>query len=79
MIALQESEKEEVVETAKFCGMMNDFFDCTNVRSTTEHIRKRNTLIRPYTSSEDERFPWLLEKFIKYLDDWKESVLTRPF
>ena len=78
MIALQESEKEEVVETAKFCGMMNDFFDCTNVRSTTEHIRKRNPFIRPYTSSEDERFSWLLEKFIKYLDDWKESVSTRP-
>ncbi len=26
MIALQESRKEEVLETAKFCGMMNDFF-----------------------------------------------------
>ena len=32
MIALQESGKEEVLEPAKFCGMMNDFFNCTNVR-----------------------------------------------
>jgi hypothetical protein len=76
MLALQESEKE-VMDTAKFCGMMNYLFDCTNVRSTTEHIMKRNPFIRSYTSSEDERFSWLLEKFIKYLDDWKESVSNR--
>ena len=37
MIALQDSGREEVLETAKFCGMMNDFFDCTNVTSLTEH------------------------------------------
>ena len=78
MIALQESEKEEVVETAKFCGMMNDFFDCTNVRSTTEYIRKRNPFIKPYTSPEDERFSWLLEKFVKYINHWKQCVSTRP-
>ena len=46
MIALQESGKEDVQETARFCGMINDFFDCTNVRSLTEHIRKRNPLIK---------------------------------
>ncbi len=40
-IALEESGDEEVLGTAKFCQMMNDFFDCTNVRSTTEYVRKR--------------------------------------
>ncbi len=37
-IALEESGDEEVLGTAKFCRMMNDFFDCTNVRSTTEYV-----------------------------------------
>lgn len=55
MIALQESGKEEVLETAKFCGMMNDFFDRTKVRSLTEHTSKRNPFIKPYTSADDER------------------------
>ena len=56
MLALQESDDEEVLETARFCGMMNDFFDCTNVRSLTEFVRKRNQFIKPYESSDDERF-----------------------
>ena len=30
-IALQESDREEVLGTAMFCQMMNSFFDCTNM------------------------------------------------
>ena len=44
-VALEESGEEDVSGTAQFCRMMNDFFDCTNVRSLTEHTRKRNHLI----------------------------------
>ena len=57
--APQEGGNDDVMGTAKFCMMINDFFDCTNVRSTTEHVSKRNQLIKPYTSQEDERFQWL--------------------
>jgi hypothetical protein len=32
-IALEESGKDETGGTAQFCRMMNDFFDCANVRS----------------------------------------------
>ena len=78
MIALQESGKEEVLETAKFCGMMNDFFDCTNVRSLTEHTSKRNSFIKLYTSTDDERLSWLLNVFLEYLNGWKKNTLTRP-
>ena len=78
MIALQESGKEEVLETARFCGMINDFFDCTNVRSLTEHIRKRNPLIKPYTSADDERLSWLLNVFLEYLNSWRNNIATRP-
>ena len=78
MIALQESGKEDVQETARFCGMINDFFDCTNVRSLTEHIRKRNPLIKPYTSADDERLSWLLNVFLEYLNSWKNNIATQP-
>ena len=72
MISLQESGNEEVLGTANFCGMMND------VRSRTEHIRRKNHFIKPYTSTDDERFSWLLDVFVKYLNDWKENTLNRP-
>ena len=76
-IALEESGKEDVTGTAQFCRMMNDFFDCTNVRSLTEHVRKRNHFIKPYVTADDERFAWLKNVFLKYLDDWKESTMQR--
>ena len=41
-LALQESGNNEVLGTAEFCRMMNDFFDCTNVRSL-HGIRERET------------------------------------
>jgi hypothetical protein len=31
-IALQETERDDVSATAKFCEMVNKFFDWTNVR-----------------------------------------------
>ena len=39
-IALEEAGNDEVLGTAEFCKMMNDFIDCTNVRSLTEHEKK---------------------------------------
>ena len=76
-IALEETGNDEVMGTAEFCRMMNDYFDCTNVRSRTEHTRKRNDLIKPYTSVEDTRFQWLLDVFLQYLEMWKKSTLER--
>ena len=35
-IAVQESGNEDV----QFCTMKNYFFDCTNMRSRTEYVRK---------------------------------------
>ena len=47
-IALRETDNDEVCGTAMFCQMLNDFFDCTNVRSTIEDNRKRNMMIKSY-------------------------------
>ena len=42
--------------TAKFCKMVDGFFDCLNVQSPKEHERKRKPFLAPYTSLNDERF-----------------------
>ena len=76
-IALEESGNSDVLGTAQFCRMMNDFFDCTNVRSLTEHVKKRNEFIKPYTSADDDRFGWLVDVFLQYLESWKASTHER--
>ena len=73
--ALEESGDNDVLETAKFCRMMNSFFDCTNVRSRTEHIHKKNEFIKPYTSLNDERFS-TLEKGITSLMQKIRCLIT---
>ena len=75
-IALRETEDDDVSGTANFCDMM-EFFDCTNVRSLTEHSQKNNPFITPYTTPEDYRFTWLKDMFFNYLETWKESTLNR--
>lgn len=63
--------------TAKLCEMVDKFFDCLNVRSLSEHQRKRKPFLAPYSRSDDERFQWLLD-FLAYLKSWKESTDARP-
>ena len=64
--------------TARLCEMVDSFFDCLNVRSTTEHQRKRKPFLAPYTSVEDQRFQWLQNDFLGFLRDWKGSTANRP-
>ena len=72
-IALEESGDEGVLGTAKFCRMMNDFFDCTNVRSTSEHVRKQNDHIKPYSSYVDPHLARLKDVFCNI---WKSGRET---
>ena len=62
--------------TAKFCLMVDKSFDCLNVRNTTEHKLKRKPFLKPYHSVDDERFEWL-DSFLKYFEQWKESIEKR--
>ena len=39
----------ETAATAKLCEMVDGFFDCLNMRSTTEHQTKRKPFSAPYT------------------------------
>ncbi|PFX13118.1 hypothetical protein AWC38_SpisGene22826 [Stylophora pistillata] len=46
--------------------------------SKIEHQRKRKPFLAPYTSTDDPRFPWLEDEFLRYLKQWKECTLNRP-
>ena len=70
-IALRETEEEDVSATADFCDMINGIFDCTNVRSLTEHSQKENPFTMPHTTPEDYRFTWLKDTFLNYFEMWK--------
>ncbi len=61
-------------ETARFCEMMNRFFDCLNVQSTSEHTRKRNDFLAPYSSPGDEHLNWLQNTFLVYLRQWLTAI-----
>ena len=64
--------------TAQLCEMVDSFFDCLNVRSTSKHQRKRKPFLAPYTSLNDRRFHWLETTFLGYLRDWLQSTKDRP-
>lgn len=68
---------QEAEGTAKFCLMMDKFFDCLNVRNKKEHETKKKPFLKPYTSVDDERFAWL-DQFLDYFRLWKESIEERP-
>ncbi len=64
--------------TADFCEQMDRFFDCFNVRSTSEGERVRKSFLLPYKDCNDDRFSWLTDVFLNYLSKWKESIKERP-
>jgi len=68
----------ETAGTAKFCKIVDSYFDYLNVHSTQEHQRKRKTFLYPYTSTTDQRFDWLEDEFLTYLKEWKQSTLDQP-
>ena len=47
---------QESAATAKLCYMIDSFFDCLNVRSLTEHKKKRKPFLAPYRSTDDKRY-----------------------
>ena len=56
--------------------MMDQFFDCLNVKNTVEHITKKKPFLEPYSSIDDSRFAWL-DEFLAYFSEWKQSVEER--
>lgn len=75
---LKQFGQPDVQETAKFCDMMDGFFDCLNVRSPNESQRKLKPNLRPYVEVNDQRFEWLEKKFLGYLEEWRNNIKNRP-
>lgn len=71
---LLEFGPKEAKETAKFCLLVDQFFDCGNVRNPNEHKTKRKPFLKPYSSVSDERFDWLKNVFLKYFEDWLDWI-----
>ena len=54
--AFKMMNKEEYEETARFCSMFDQFFDCLNTRDAREGKKKRKPNLDPYRSVNDKRF-----------------------
>ena len=67
----------EAAGTAKFCLLMDTFFDITNAKNIDEHRFKRKPSLVPFISPDDPSFPWLRMVFRQYFEDWYNSVQER--
>ena len=75
---LNEFGPPETAGTAKFCLMMDSFFDFLNVRNKEEQKLKRKSNLRPYSDPDDECFKWMKKDFTEYFESWKTSIDNRP-
>ena len=64
--------------TAEFCLMFDKFFDIMNVSCTTASSRRLKPFNPPFSSTDDPRFSWLKNQFLKYFEDWLGSIEERP-
>ena len=53
--ALMKTGGEEAVETARFVGLIDKFFDCLNVNNYVNGKRNRKAFQSPYRSAKDFR------------------------
>lgn len=68
----------EAAETARFCLMMDTFFDIVNIRNKTEYVTKSKPNLKPISSPDDPRLSWLVKDFLGYFKAWKTSIEQRP-
>ena len=77
-VALTTYGPAEARETAKYCYMFDKYFDCMNSRNTTEAHRKQKPDLARNESEGDNRFDWLVNTFLAYLQNWKKSIEATP-
>ena len=77
-VALTTYGPAEARETAKYCYMFDKYFDCMNSRNTTEAHRKQKPDLARNESEDDNRFDWLGNTFLAYLQNWKKSIEATP-
>ena len=71
------SRYAESTATAELYLNMDKFFDIMNIRNESEGVKKRKPFLNPFRNINDERFLWLQNEFLVYLENWKSSVEKR--
>ena len=61
---LQTFAATETSQTAKYCQMLDQFFECVNVRSLEKYQKKTNPFLKPCINENDERFSWMINQFL---------------
>ena len=74
---LEKEYDDEVRETAAFVRHMNKFFDICNTRNLYEGKEKLNSDLGAFTDPDDPRLVYLMETFLGYFDEWRNSVDQR--
>ena len=64
----------ESAETAHFYSLMDCFFDIMSIRNTQSHEFQQIPILASLNSVNDLRFSWLRDVFLKYFQDWLNSV-----
>ena len=59
---------DDTSKTSLFCENIDNFFDALNVRNTSEGDKNRKKFLKPYRNTDDPRFDWLQNVFLKYLE-----------
>ena len=72
-----QSKYPESSATAELCLNVDKFFDIMNIRNESEGVKKRKPFLYPFKNINDERFIWLQNEFLVYLQNWKNSVEKR--
>ena len=62
---------------ARFCILMDAFFDIMNIRDIHSHEFQPKPSLMPFTFIDDPRFSWLRNVFFHYFEDWLASIERR--
>ena len=58
--------------------MFDKCFDIMYVSRTTASSHELKPFNAPFSSTNDPRFSWLKNQFLKYFEDWLRSIEERP-
>ena len=74
---LSQYRPPEASGTARYCMLMNTFFDIMNIRDTHSHEFLHKSSLMPITSIDYPRLSWLRKVFLQYFEDWFTSIEQR--
>ena len=74
---LSQYRPPEASGTARYCMLMNTFFDIMNIRDIHSHEFLHKSSLMPITCIDYPRLSWLRKVFLQYFEDWFTSIEQR--